>query len=110
MKTTNKFFGEFTVLKLMEPSTRYGRIITTEYFFMSTSLVVKILYKKTTIVGNFYGNKIELSKFAKQGKNDITDQMARKYSMKSKSQTWSAMGGAKKYQYLKSLSDMRSGQ
>ncbi|KAL9918981.1 uncharacterized protein ACN427_001074 isoform 2-T2 [Glossina fuscipes fuscipes] len=69
--------GEFVTLKLAESYTGHERNITVDNFFTSASLASKLLTKRTTLVGTIRRNKI-----------DVTDRMARKYSVKSKCQRW----------------------
>ncbi|KAL9905270.1 rhodopsin 4 isoform 1-T4 [Glossina fuscipes fuscipes] len=69
--------GEFVTLKLAEPYTGHGRNIIVDNSFTSESLASKLLAKRTTLIGNIRRNK-----------TDVTDQMARKYSVKSKCQRW----------------------
>ncbi|XP_035735020.1 uncharacterized protein LOC118447313 [Vespa mandarinia] len=63
--------SEHVVLKLVEPYTSYGRNITTDNFFISMSLAIKLLTKKITLVGTIRGNKRELLKAAKQMKDNM---------------------------------------
>ena len=51
---------EYVVLKLIEPLTGCGRIVTIDNFFTSISIATKFLAKRTTLVGTIRSNKREL--------------------------------------------------
>lgn len=62
-------FRKFVVLKL-EPFTGYEKNVTTDNFFTSVSLAMKLLAKNIIIVGIIRGNKREL--LAKEQKEKMT--------------------------------------
>nr|KAF7397187.1 hypothetical protein H0235_016724 [Vespula pensylvanica] len=65
-------FGEFVVLKIVEPLTRCWRHVTTEdNFFISASLATKLLAKRITLLGTIRGNRRELLKLAKSAKDKM---------------------------------------
>ncbi|XP_055378966.1 piggyBac transposable element-derived protein 4-like [Condylostylus longicornis] len=63
--------SEFVVLKLIEQYAGAGRNVTTDNFFTSKSLALKLLEKRTTLVGTIRGNKRELPELAKQKKDNL---------------------------------------
>ncbi|KAL2748756.1 LOW QUALITY PROTEIN: piggyBac transposable element-derived protein 4-like [Vespula maculifrons] len=65
-------FGEFVVLKIVEPLTRCWKHVTTENnFFTSASLATKLLAKRITLLGTIRGNRRELPKLAKSAKDKV---------------------------------------
>ncbi|CAK9832670.1 PiggyBac transposable element-derived protein 4 [Anthophora retusa] len=101
--------GEFVVLKLIDPYIGCGRTVTTDNFFTSLPLATKLITKRTSLVGTIRQNKRELPKLAKSKKDNmsrfstvlyktekctltiyknVTDQMARKYTVKAGSRRW----------------------
>ncbi|XP_026471320.1 uncharacterized protein LOC113375604, partial [Ctenocephalides felis] len=63
--------SEHVVLKLVEPYLNYGSNITTDNFFTGMSLAIKLLAKKTALVGTMRANKRELPKAAKLTKDKM---------------------------------------
>lgn len=63
--------SEYVILKPIEPFTGCGRTVTTDNFFISKSLAIQLLAKKTTLVVTIRSNKRELPLIAKQKKDDL---------------------------------------
>ncbi|CAL7935170.1 unnamed protein product [Xylocopa violacea] len=63
--------SEFVVPKLVELYTMKGRTITTDNFFISFPLTLKLLSKNTTLLGTIRANKRELPKSCKQKKDSM---------------------------------------
>lgn len=59
---TSTPLGEFIVQKLLEPYTMKGRYATTNNFFKSFPLELKLLSKNIKFVGNIRADKKELRK------------------------------------------------
>lgn len=57
--------SEFVVMKLLEPYTMEGRTVTTDNFFTSIPLALKLRSKNTSLLGRIRANKRELPKICK---------------------------------------------
>lgn len=62
---------EFVVMKLVEPYTMNGRTVTTDNFFTSISLALKLKSQKTSLVETLRTNKRELPKSCKLKKDGM---------------------------------------
>ncbi|CEF59944.1 Hypothetical protein SRAE_X000168650 [Strongyloides ratti] len=49
--------SEYVVMKLLKPYTMTGRTVTTDNFFTSYSLVLKLKSRNTSLVGTIRSNK-----------------------------------------------------
>ncbi|XP_035739246.1 piggyBac transposable element-derived protein 4-like [Vespa mandarinia] len=63
--------SEFIVMKLLEPYTMTGRTVTTDNFFTSFSLALKLRFKNTSLLGTIRANKREMPKTCKLKKDGI---------------------------------------
>ncbi|XP_013170332.1 PREDICTED: piggyBac transposable element-derived protein 4-like [Papilio xuthus] len=63
--------GEYVVMKLIEPFSMKGRTITTDNFFTSIPLALKLRLLKTSFLGTMRSNKKELPDICKQKKDGM---------------------------------------
>lgn len=63
--------SEFVVMKLLEPYTMKGRTVTTDNFFTSIPLALKLKSKNTALLGTIRANKRELPKICKLKKDNM---------------------------------------
>jgi hypothetical protein len=63
--------SEFVVMKLVEQYTGKGRTVTTDNFFTSIPLALKLRSKKTSLLGTIRANKRELPKICKLKKDSM---------------------------------------
>ncbi|XP_050453253.1 piggyBac transposable element-derived protein 4-like [Cataglyphis hispanica] len=63
--------SEFVVMKLLEPYTMKGRTVTTDNFFTSIPLALKLRSKNTSLLGTIRANKRELPKTCKLKKDSM---------------------------------------
>ncbi|XP_035741492.1 piggyBac transposable element-derived protein 1-like [Vespa mandarinia] len=63
--------GKFITMKLAEPYVGCGKNINTDNFFTSLPLAIKLLAKKTTIIGTIRANRKELLRLAKLKNDDM---------------------------------------
>lgn len=63
--------SEFVVMKLLEPYTMKGRTVTTDNFFTSIPLALKLRSKSTLLLGTIRANKRELPKTCKLKKDSM---------------------------------------
>lgn len=70
-KSDSQPLGEYVVLRLIEPYTMAGRNVTTDNFFTSIPLALKLLSKRTSLVGTIRGNKKGLPSLCKTKKDTM---------------------------------------